>query len=153
MQLYRQMRKASTPVLVLSLLAEQLMYGYQIALELEQRSEGYFTMKEDLLYPALHRMERDDLLSSEWRTVAGARRRKYYFITEKGQPIHVPLKCQGSPHIYAMEDGQKRWIKDIPTFEAGGCVWEDVKFVSCDYLRSLPDGPPIPEDAGPPPQP
>jgi len=72
---------------------------------------------------------------------------------EKGKPIHVLLKCQGSPHIYALENGQKRWIKDIPTFEAEGYKWEDVKIVSCDYLRSLPDGPPIPEDAGPPPQP
>ena len=72
---------------------------------------------------------------------------------EKGRPIHVLLKCERSSHIYALENGQKRWIKDIPTFEAEGYVWEDVKFVSCDYLRSLPDGPPIPEDAGPPPQP
>jgi hypothetical protein len=72
---------------------------------------------------------------------------------EKGRPIHVLLKCAHSPHIYALENGQKRWIKDIPTFEAEGYVWEDVKFVSCDYLRDLPDGPPIPEDAGPPPQP
>jgi PadR family transcriptional regulator PadR len=87
MQLYRQMRKGSTTVLILSLLAEQPMYGYQIAQELEQRSEGYFTMKEGLLYPALHRMEQDGLLSSEWRTVAGARRRKYYFITKKGHKV------------------------------------------------------------------
>ena len=87
MQLKRQMRKGSTPVLILSLLAEQPMYGYQIAQELKQRSEGYFTMKEGLLYPALHQMERDDLLSSEWRTVAGARRRKYYSITKKGREM------------------------------------------------------------------
>ena len=87
MKLERQMRKGSTPVLILSLLAEQPMYGYQIALELERRSEGYFTMKEGLLYPALHRMEGDGLLSSEWRTVAGARRRRYYFITEKGRKV------------------------------------------------------------------
>jgi hypothetical protein len=72
---------------------------------------------------------------------------------EMGQPIHVLLKCQGSPHIYALESGKKRWIKDIPTFVAEGYVWEDVKQVSCTYLRDLPDGPPIPEDAGPPPQP
>jgi hypothetical protein len=70
---------------------------------------------------------------------------------EKGRPIHVLLKCQGSPHIYALENGKKRWIKDIPTFEAEGYVWDDVKFVTCDYLRRLPDGTPIPEDAGPPP--
>jgi len=87
MHLQHQIRKGSTPVLILSLLAEQPMYGYQITRELERRSEGYFTMKEGLLYPALHQMERDGLLRSEWRTVAGARRRKYYFITEKGRKV------------------------------------------------------------------
>jgi hypothetical protein len=71
---------------------------------------------------------------------------------EQGQPIHVLLKCEESPHIYRLENGQKRWIKDIATFEAEGHVWEDVRFVSCDYLRGIPDGPPIPEDSGPPPQ-
>ena len=72
---------------------------------------------------------------------------------QQGRPKHVLLKCERSPHIYALEIDKKRWIKDIPTLEAEGFVWEDVKFVSCDYLRSLPDGLPIPADAGPPPQP
>jgi hypothetical protein len=71
----------------------------------------------------------------------------------EGRPIHLLLKCSTSPHIYALEDGQKRWIKDIPTFEARQYLWEDIKFVNCNYLRNLPDGLPIPEDAGPPPQP
>jgi hypothetical protein len=72
---------------------------------------------------------------------------------EKGRPVHVLLKCQGSPHIYRLENDQKRWIQDIDTFLAEGHVWEDVRFVTCEYLRGIPDGPPIPEDAGPPPQP
>jgi hypothetical protein len=72
---------------------------------------------------------------------------------EKGRPIHVLLKCPQSPHIYALESGRKRWIKDIPTFTAEGYVWEDVKTVDCYYLRQLPNGTPIPEDAGPPPEP
>jgi hypothetical protein len=72
---------------------------------------------------------------------------------ETGRPIHVLLKCQASPHIYRLENQEKRWIKDIDTFLAEGHVWEDVRFVSCQYLRDLPDGPPIPEDAGPPPEP
>ena len=72
---------------------------------------------------------------------------------EMGHPISVLLKCEGSPHIYALENGQKRWIRDIDTFLAEGYVWEDVQFVECDYLRNLPDGLPIPEDAGTPPQP
>jgi hypothetical protein len=72
---------------------------------------------------------------------------------EKGAPIHVLLKCRTSPHIYRLENQEKRWIRDIDTFVKEGHVWEDVRFVSCSYLRDLPDGPPIPEDAGPPPQP
>lgn len=72
---------------------------------------------------------------------------------EKGAPIHVLLKCPTSPHIYRVENQEKRWIRDIDTFEAEGHVWEDVRMVTCEYLRSLPDGAPIPEDAGPPPQP
>jgi hypothetical protein len=72
---------------------------------------------------------------------------------EKGRPIHVLLKCPTSPHIYALENGHKRWIKDIPTFLAEGYVWEDVKIVDCYYLRQLPNGATIPENAGPPPEP
>ncbi len=71
----------------------------------------------------------------------------------KGAPIHVLLKCRTSPHIYRLEQGEKRWIQDIDTFVSEGHVWEDVRFVSCSYLRDLPDGAPIPEDAGTPPQP
>lgn len=72
---------------------------------------------------------------------------------EQGRPIHVLLKCPDSPHIYRLENQQKRWIKDINTFLAEGHVWEDVRTVDCEYLRRIPDGLPIPEDAGPPPQP
>ena len=72
---------------------------------------------------------------------------------EIGSPIHVLLKCDQSPHIYRLEEGKKRWIRDITTFVAEGHVWDDVRFVSCHYLRNLPDGDTIPSDAGPPPQP
>ncbi len=72
---------------------------------------------------------------------------------EKGRPVHVLLKCRESPHIYRLENDQKRWIKDIDTFLAEGHVWEDVRFVTCAYLGGIPDGAPIPEDAGPPPEP
>jgi hypothetical protein len=72
---------------------------------------------------------------------------------EIGTPLHVLLKCRNSPHIYRLENGEKRWIRDIETFEAEGHVWEDVRFVTCGYLRDLPDGETIPPGSGPPPQP
>lgn len=72
---------------------------------------------------------------------------------EEGNPVHLLLKCSVSPHVYALENGEKRWIKDVPTFQAQGYIWEDIRYQSCTYIRQLPDGPTIPEGAGPPPQP
>lgn len=81
----QQLRKGSTPLLVLSILSHDKMYGYQIMRELERRSEGYFTMTAALLYPALHQLEKDGLLRSEWQDGQGKRKRKYYSITSKGR--------------------------------------------------------------------
>jgi len=72
-------------------------------------------------------------------------------VYERAEPIL--LKCAASPHIYLLEDGQKRWIRDIPTFVAEGYRWSDVQYVTCDDLRLVPDGETIPAGAGPPPQP
>jgi hypothetical protein len=70
-----------------------------------------------------------------------------------GPPLSVLYKCDGSPHVYAIENGVKRWIEDIPTFEAQGYVWDDVQMVPCATLEDIPSGPPIPPDAGEPPPP
>ena len=72
-------------------------------------------------------------------------------IYDQANPIL--LKCAASPHIYLLEKGEKRWIKDIDTFNDRGYVWRDVTFITCQELRSIPDGAPIPANAGPPPQP
>ena len=67
------------------------------------------------------------------------------------QPYPILLKCASSPHIYALDSGEKRWIKDISTFEAQGFEWRDVHFTGCDTIDAIPAGPPIPPDAGTPP--
>lgn len=87
MSLRDQMRKGSTEILILSLLADQPMYGYQISQELAQRSSGYFDVKEGLLYPTLHRMQQAGLLQSQWQETGTARRRKYYALTAKGREV------------------------------------------------------------------
>ncbi len=87
MTIREQMRKGTTNVIILNLLAEldRPMYGYEIIQELEDRSEGYFAFKEGLIYPRLHEMERKGWLRSEWRGEPGSRRRKFYTITEAGR--------------------------------------------------------------------
>ena len=84
MSLRNQILKGSTEILILKLLTEDAMYGYQIVRELRGRSGGYFEMKEGLLYPTLHRMQKDGLITSEWRIVGEKRRRKYYTVTAEG---------------------------------------------------------------------
>jgi DNA-binding PadR family transcriptional regulator len=79
------MRTGSTGVMVLRLLADESMYGYQMVKELQTRSEGYFRMEQGTLYPALHRLERDGLVRSEWQIVGEGPPRKYYYITDAGQ--------------------------------------------------------------------
>lgn len=81
-----QIRKGSTEILVMSLLVERPMYGYEISQELAERSGGYFELKEGLLYPTLHKMQQKGLLVSEWQTVDG-RPRKYYSLTRAGRKV------------------------------------------------------------------
>jgi PadR family transcriptional regulator PadR len=83
------MRKGSTNVLILSLLAEQPMYGYQLAKELASRSKGIFDFKEGTLYPALHRMEKEGLLTGYWEVVKKGPSRKYYALTDHGRDTLV----------------------------------------------------------------
>lgn len=78
-----EMQRGSAELLVLGLLSDRPMYGYEIIQELGRRSEGYFAMEEGLLYPTLHRLERNALARAEWREVE-RRRRRYYTATELG---------------------------------------------------------------------
>ena len=76
--------KGSFDSLLLCLLDQQSMYGYQIIKELERRSQGYFRFKEGTLYPALHRLEGMGLIQGRWQKLPNGRQRRYYNITEKG---------------------------------------------------------------------
>jgi hypothetical protein len=66
-------------------------------------------------------------------------------------PSPILLKCYDSPHIYLLEDGNKRWIDTIETFENRGYVWNDVNFVDCATIDQIPFGVSIPANAGFPP--
>ncbi len=81
----QQVRKGSTPILILSVLSDSKKHGYAIMRELEARSQGYFSMTAALLYPTLHQMEQDGLLQSAWEEGSGARKRKVYSITAAGR--------------------------------------------------------------------
>ena len=84
---HKELLKGNTETLLLSLLAKETMYGYQIVKEMEKRSSGYFRFKEGTLYPALHRLEKMELVGGKWSEAATGAPRRYYHITPKGQQV------------------------------------------------------------------
>lgn len=81
----KELLKGSTEILILTLLKEQSMYGYQIIKELEKKSSGVFSFKEGTLYPILHSLEGKEVIESFWSEGENNRKRKYYRLTEKGK--------------------------------------------------------------------
>ena len=71
-------------MMMLEVLSQGPSYGYEIVQTVLSRSGGQFELKEGSLYPALHRLERQQLLSSYWTEHEG-RRRKYYKLSAAGR--------------------------------------------------------------------
>jgi len=77
-------RGTTTPI-VLRLLAERERYGYEIVKLVNERTQGAFEWKEGTLYPCLHQLEADGLVTSDWRASESGKPRKYYRLTRKGR--------------------------------------------------------------------
>ena len=98
----RELMKSSSDALLLCLIGQQPMYGYQIIKELARRSEGYFKFKEGTLYPALHRLEKTGLILGKWQKLPSGRSRRYYYITDKGRGALAAEKIQWQEFLTAM---------------------------------------------------
>lgn len=83
----KELVAASSRPLVLAVLAQGENYGYALLREVERLSGGALTWQEGMLYPVLHRLEREGLIEATWRTAQSGRRRKYYSITRKGLEV------------------------------------------------------------------
>ena len=72
-------------LLLLGLVADREMYGYELVAALRKRSDAVIDLPEGTVYPALRRLERDGLIGGRWVEVAGAPRRRYYALTPRGE--------------------------------------------------------------------
>jgi PadR family transcriptional regulator PadR len=75
--------KGNLDLLLLSVLTAGPAHGYAVIANLRERSGGTFDLPEGTVYPALHRLERDGLLSSQWAS-GSPRRRRVYALTAAG---------------------------------------------------------------------
>jgi PadR family transcriptional regulator, regulatory protein PadR len=76
--------KGHLDLLLLNVLRRGPCHGYAVISELRARTEGAFDLTEGTVYPALHRLQDDGLLASDWEEVAG-RRRRIYRLTDQGR--------------------------------------------------------------------
>lgn len=84
-------------LLILRTVAGGPLHGYGIGKAIRSTSRGVLDVEEGALYPALHRLDRKDLVSSEWGRTDTGRRAKFYRITEAGRR--------------ELEDEARRWAE------------------------------------------
>ncbi len=102
MKINKELMKGSTPILILSLLAKEEMYGYQIAQELKEKSGNVFEMKEGTLYPLLHALENENAVEAYWFDADNGKRRKYYRITPGGRKLLDEKKAEWQVYAHAV---------------------------------------------------
>jgi DNA-binding PadR family transcriptional regulator len=95
MKTNKELVGASTGILVLSVLAREATYGYQLIRAINQEAEGLFEWQEGTVYPVLHKLEKDKLVRAQWQQADTGRQRKYYYITAKGRD--------------ALKEGARQW--------------------------------------------
>ncbi len=84
MSLGKDLVAASATPLVLAILSEGESYGYAIIKRVDELSGGELKWTDGMLYPVLHRLERNGLVKAKWGRAESGRRRKYYRITRQG---------------------------------------------------------------------
>ena len=101
----------SVKMLLLKLLSEKDMYGYEMITTLRKRSQNVFELKAGTLYPLLHSMEAKELLSVYEKEVGG-KVRKYYSITKQGRKVLAEKQDEWKTYAHAV----------LSVLEAGGIV-------------------------------
>jgi PadR family transcriptional regulator PadR len=85
MDLGKDLVAASATPLVLAILAEGESYGYAIIKRVGELSRGHVQWTDGMLYPVLHRLQRNGLVAAKWGSSESGRRRKYYRLTKEGR--------------------------------------------------------------------
>ncbi|MEQ9232380.1 MAG: PadR family transcriptional regulator [Cyclobacteriaceae bacterium] len=99
----KELLKGTLEVIVLKLLSEHdKMYGYELSLKVKEETDGKIHLKDGSLYPALHKLTKDGLLTYEEVNI-GKRVRKYYKLTTKGEDQKALLMAEMKDFISTIQ--------------------------------------------------
>jgi transcriptional regulator len=79
-----EVRQGTLDLLILKTLSLEPLHGWGISQRIQERSREVFLVNQGSLYPALHRLESDGFVASDWRQTENNRRAKYYRLTAAG---------------------------------------------------------------------
>ncbi|MCY0970408.1 PadR family transcriptional regulator [Chryseobacterium wangxinyae] len=92
--------KGTLQNIILKLLSKEVkMYGYQMTQRAKELTEGELEMTEGALYPLLHKLEGDGIITSEIQKMNG-RDRKYYLLTEKGKKQQAAQETEMKTYLF-----------------------------------------------------
>ncbi len=80
----RELKRGTLEMILMRLLSERPMYGYELVSTLEKRGGQQFQIKEGTLYPVLYRLENASFIEPRWETLERGVPRKYYRLTQAG---------------------------------------------------------------------
>lgn len=119
MDINKDLVAASSTPIVLAILERGDSYGYAIIKQVRELSGGRIEWTDGMLYPVLHRLERQGLIASSWCTAETGRRRKYYRITVTGRR--------------QLADEQRQWRAVDATLKR---IWQSLDFADLATLKS-----------------
>ena len=100
----QSLAKHFNEALILSALRSWPKHGYQLALDIEERSGGRFGFKHGTLYPILHKLEKDGLIEGAWSDEGRRGRRKRYQLTRNGKRYFKELKASWATLLTRFSD-------------------------------------------------
>lgn len=112
MDLGKDLVAASATPLVLAILADGESYGYAIIKRVDELSGGHLQWTDGMLYPVLHRLERNGLVAAKWGSSESGRRRKYYRLTKDGR---AQLEAERQRWQVVDATLHRIWLKACPT--------------------------------------
>jgi len=95
-------RKGSAELLILSVLEDGQLHGYDIAREISRRSDGLLAFHVASLYPLLYKLEDKSWIQGRWVEKAGQRRRRYYKLTPEGRKMLAAQRSRWEAFVGAL---------------------------------------------------
>jgi PadR family transcriptional regulator, regulatory protein PadR len=98
-----QIARGSGEIAILSLLAEQPLYGFEIAKQIGERTGGALQFTLASLYPLLYEMEKRGWVEGRWQANSAGRDRRYYHLTANGRKRLAPLRQEWRAFFQALD--------------------------------------------------